>query len=200
MYVEASLFILMKQFILLIDLLYLLYQMLSIDYTLAHCSCHGRLTLTIHVQPQNSFPLFPCRKILRLCPSDIIIKVVSSLFVFSYSFFSTMTGTAYAPKTRPPNEFTALLSNPSRNIKSSDEANYEQVNIDGKSETFWMKIMVSEAKMVVDYAWPLLITYLVGLGMKLVDVWFLGRLGSQGTYIRWTAREKKKVRNCTRLA
>ena len=37
-----------------------------------------------------------------------------------------------------------------------------------------------EAVAIINYTWPLLITFVVGKGMGLVDVWFLGRLGSEG--------------------
>ncbi|KAG2223480.1 hypothetical protein INT45_001228 [Circinella minor] len=36
-----------------------------------------------------------------------------------------------------------------------------------------------EAVAIINYTWPLLITFVVGKGMGLVDIWFLGRLGSE---------------------
>jgi MATE family multidrug resistance protein len=39
---------------------------------------------------------------------------------------------------------------------------------------------VKELKAIYKFAWPLMATFLLGMGMKLVDVWFYGKLGSQG--------------------
>lgn len=39
---------------------------------------------------------------------------------------------------------------------------------------------VKELKAIYKFAWPLMVTFLLGMGMKLVDVWFYGKLGSQG--------------------
>ncbi|SAM02654.1 hypothetical protein [Absidia glauca] len=38
---------------------------------------------------------------------------------------------------------------------------------------------VKELKAIYKFAWPLMVTFLLGMGMKLVDVWFYGKLGSQ---------------------
>lgn len=38
---------------------------------------------------------------------------------------------------------------------------------------------IEETISILSLAWPLLITFVVGYGMKLVDVWFLGRLDTE---------------------
>ncbi|KAI8339611.1 mate-domain-containing protein [Chlamydoabsidia padenii] len=39
--------------------------------------------------------------------------------------------------------------------------------------------IIPELKAISKFAWPLMITFLLGMGMKLVDVWFIGRQGPQ---------------------
>ncbi|KAI9275705.1 mate-domain-containing protein [Phascolomyces articulosus] len=43
----------------------------------------------------------------------------------------------------------------------------------------WFQDIKQETIFILNYTWPLLITFVVGKGMGLVDVWFLGRLGSE---------------------
>lgn len=39
---------------------------------------------------------------------------------------------------------------------------------------------IQETISILALSWPLLITFVVGYGMKLVDVWFLGRIDTEG--------------------
>lgn len=46
----------------------------------------------------------------------------------------------------------------------------------------------TETKQVLEFTWPLVIAYLAGTGTRLIDVWFLGRLGAQGAKITYNKR------------
>ncbi|KAI9491250.1 mate-domain-containing protein [Zychaea mexicana] len=52
-----------------------------------------------------------------------------------------------------------------------------------RDENCWLlQDVKDETKAILNYTWPLLVTFVIGKGMGLVDVWFLGRLGSEGYY------------------
>lgn len=48
---------------------------------------------------------------------------------------------------------------------------------------------IQETISILALAWPLLITFVVGYGMKLVDVWFLGRLDTEGKHPLFAMRK-----------
>ncbi|KAL0089069.1 mate-domain-containing protein [Phycomyces blakesleeanus] len=48
-----------------------------------------------------------------------------------------------------------------------------------EKDLFWTSESIKEIKAIMVFAWPLLATYLLGIGMRVVDVWFIGRLGPQ---------------------
>ena len=49
-------------------------------------------------------------------------------------------------------------------------------------QDYWLQDAKQEIKSILDYTWPLLITFVVGKGMGVMDVWFLGQLGAEGIY------------------
>ncbi|KAI9317765.1 mate-domain-containing protein [Dichotomocladium elegans] len=62
--------------------------------------------------------------------------------------------------------------------KQANEATYLMA-AHGRSHTLLLSAITAETKALALLAWPLLITYVVGYGMRLTDVWFLGRLGTE---------------------
>ncbi|KAI9275813.1 mate-domain-containing protein [Phascolomyces articulosus] len=48
-----------------------------------------------------------------------------------------------------------------------------------KQQNHLLQDIKEEARSILNYTWPLLITFVVGKGMGVVDVWFLGKLGSE---------------------
>jgi MATE family multidrug resistance protein len=49
-----------------------------------------------------------------------------------------------------------------------------------------------EAVALLKFCFPLLVTFLLGHGMRLVDVWFLGKIGSEGIFFFEKAKKKKR--------
>ncbi|KAI9490877.1 mate-domain-containing protein [Zychaea mexicana] len=57
---------------------------------------------------------------------------------------------------------------------------YPRNHLNKKQQDYsWQQDLKEEALSILNYTWPLLITFVIGKGMGLVDVWFLGRLGSE---------------------
>lgn len=82
-----------------------------------------------------------------------------------------------------------MLSHFQNRPDSLDESGEEQplllASNDYKSRSrryFDTPLVVKEIYFILGYSWPLLVTYLVGTANKLVDAWFLGRLGAHGLY------------------
>ncbi|KAG0168012.1 hypothetical protein DFQ28_005917 [Apophysomyces sp. BC1034] len=67
-------------------------------------------------------------------------------------------------------ELTSLLGD--RKSKSKWSLN------DDNRDTFYQDA-IEEIRAILGFLWPLLVTYLLGKGMRLVDIRFLGKQGSQ---------------------
>ncbi|KAI8138801.1 mate-domain-containing protein [Fennellomyces sp. T-0311] len=62
---------------------------------------------------------------------------------------------------------------------SNDESTYLLAKRKPVDRASWIQEAKSETKAILNYTWPLLITFVVGKGMGIVDVWFLGQLGAE---------------------
>ena len=97
---------------------------------------------------------------------------------------------------RDDDELTQLLSKKQRDNKSqlsfSNERPKNTINASQHDsgvdltllakQDYWLRDAKQEIKSILNYTWPLLITFVVGKGMGVMDVWFLGQLGSEGIY------------------
>ena len=91
--------------------------------------------------------------------------------------------TQLLPKKLRDNKSQLSFSN--KRLKSTINASQHDRGVDLTllvKHDYWLRDAKQEIKSILNYTWPLLITFVVGKAMGVVDVWFLGQLGSEGIY------------------
>ncbi|KAI9028933.1 mate-domain-containing protein [Phycomyces nitens] len=93
----------------------------------------------------------------------------------SHKIFSRPENMPNLSQNSPEDERVLLLQNDSKSQRLYDGSILQPK----EKDLFWTEESLKEVNAIMVFAWPLLATYLLGIGMRVVDVWFIGRLGPQ---------------------
>lgn len=120
-------------------------------------------------QSNNGVPFFTVYVVVLMRFRPIKATLCSGGAFFSFSFPS-----AAMYNNKDIDENTHLLR------FKRDHPSFTTTPISRLPHSATLHDAIQETISILALAWPLLITFVVGYGMKLVDVWFLGRLDTEG--------------------